>query len=278
VTQPAPRRPHLELSPRRLASGLALYEKSASGEPKGSVVCVHGSLDRARSFARVARRLEAFDVLAYDRRGYQGSRAMGASEDLARHAEDLLEVVELAAARGPATIFGHSLGGAIALTAAVRAPSSMELVVAYETPLRWLGELGPDWWVPAESPELEAERFFTMMTSPGSWGHLSEEERSGRRADGPALVADLRMVRRQPPFSLDDLAALSVPLCMALGSKSELAAYAASAELVCRAAPRAFMMSVEGAQHGAHLSHPDGVARMLEAAMARALGEEHAVS
>jgi pimeloyl-ACP methyl ester carboxylesterase len=224
----------------------------------------------------VARRLESFDVLAYDRRGYQGSRGLGACADLDRHAEDLLEVIERAADRGPVTIFGHSLGGAIALTCAVRAPGAMELVVAYETPLRWLGELGPDWWRPVSSPELEAERFFTMMTSPGSWEHLSDEERSGRAADGPALVADLTMVRREAPFGLDDLAACAVPLCMALGTKSEPAAYAASAELVCSASAHAFTMSVEGARHGAHLSHPDGVATLLHAAMARSLGAEPA--
>ena len=84
------------------------------------------------------------------------------------------------------------------------------------------------------------------------------------------------MVRGKAPFSSDDLAACDVPLCMALGSKSEPVAYARSAELVCRAAPQAFTMRVEGAQHGAHLSHPDGVATLLTSAMARSLGAEHA--
>ena len=53
--------------------GLAVAERRVI-DPEATVICVHGGLDRGGSFARLVRRLETFDVVAYDRRGYQGSR------------------------------------------------------------------------------------------------------------------------------------------------------------------------------------------------------------
>ena len=44
--------------------------------PEANIICVHGGLDRGGSFARLARRTEQFDLIAYDRRGYQGSRSL----------------------------------------------------------------------------------------------------------------------------------------------------------------------------------------------------------
>ena len=53
--------------------GLAVAERRVAS-PQASIIFVHGALDRGGSFARVVRRLVEFDVVVYDRRGYQGSR------------------------------------------------------------------------------------------------------------------------------------------------------------------------------------------------------------
>ena len=62
------------------------------------VVLVHGSLDRAASFRRVARRLPDLELLTYDRRGYQGSRGEPGdpAPTLGTHVEDLLGIVAAA--------------------------------------------------------------------------------------------------------------------------------------------------------------------------------------
>src|SRR5580704_7214547 len=57
-----------------------------------TVILVHGSLDRATSFMRTARRLEDLAVVLYDRRGYSRSRAVKPiATDLDTHVDDLFE-------------------------------------------------------------------------------------------------------------------------------------------------------------------------------------------
>jgi len=278
VTSPSPRGPLLERTDLRHPEGLAIFEKVAVTESEGVVICVHGSLDRARSFARVARRLRSFDVVSYDRRGYQDSRDLGSSADLTRHVEDLLEVIELAADRGPTTVFGHSLGGVIAIAAALAAPSSIGAVIAYESPMRWLIDDGPDWWHPQADAGDEAEVFFRLITSDASWERLSDREKADRRADGPALVADLTMVRTPIPFSAADLSSIEVPVVVAVGSVSDHPRYARSADVIVGAAPIAARRTVDGAAHGAHLSHPDGVAALITEVARRYAEQQGAAS
>ena len=90
--------------------------------PEGSVVMVHGTLDRGGSFSRVARRLEGLTGVTYDRRGYQSSRSLGGATHLGEHLEDLSEVFALVRDDGPITVVGHSFGGVIAIAAAMALP------------------------------------------------------------------------------------------------------------------------------------------------------------
>ena len=274
MTLPPSRGPLLDTSPLRHPNGVTLFEKPAIGPAEGVIICVHGSLDKAKSFARVARRLESFDVVAYDRRGYQDSRHLGASDELSFHVDDLLETCALVADRGPITVFGHSLGGVISITAALESPDAMGAVMAYESPMRWLIDDGPDWWTPGGDPEDQAESFFRRLTSNASWERLSDAERKARRSDGPALVADLTMVRTTIPFTAEQLDHLEVPVTVCVGGKSDHPRYRSSADVITAHAPEGQLAIVEGAAHGAHLTHPDGLAALI-ARVARSRGRSH---
>ena len=128
-------------------SGLRYLEPSPLGplalahhrvdHPRATVVAVHGGLDRGSSFTRMSRRLDDFDVVAYDRRGYQRSRALGPGT-LDDHVADLTRVIDWAAPSGPVVVFGHSYGGLVAMTLAARDPGAMGVAVAFESPLPWV--------------------------------------------------------------------------------------------------------------------------------------------
>jgi pimeloyl-ACP methyl ester carboxylesterase len=237
--------------------GLAVAERRV-GRPRASIICVHGGLDRGGSFARIARRLDQFDLVAYDRRGYQNSRGLGvgAHED---HVADLLALVRAERERSRVVVFGHSVGGVVALGAAVAEPSLVDLVVAYESPLPWVLPREHSRPVLGEDPREEAEIFFKRMVSRSAWERLSDTEKESRRLDGPALLADLRSVRASAPF---DLAALVVPATYVHGD-GVIAPY--YRELAALLASRFSMRSVEmtGAGHGAHLANPDQLAELL---------------
>ncbi len=273
-----------------LASGLlmsypaALHvtARTASGDSAGAatVVFVHGSLDRGDSFRRVMRRLPDVGVVAYDRRGYQGSRG-GGVVGLGGHIEDLLAVMEEvrdeARAAGPVVCVGHSLGGDVVIGAALAEPSLFDAIGVFEPPMPWLGfrrdaasgASAPRPWPPiADDPGEEVERFFSRMMSPGGWARLTDEGKASRRADGPALVADLRSLRGEgAPF---DVTALAMPAVFGMGGPTTQPHHRRSVQWLGEHVPGGVVYEVEGAQHGAHLSHPDHFAAMTRLVIERA--------
>ncbi len=257
------------------ATGLSLTEhlpeRASASVPM--VVLVHGSLDRAGSFARVVRRLDDLHVVTYDRRGYHRSRhVVPVHETLGGHVDDLVTVI----AGRPCVVVGHSYGGAITLAAALRpgGPGPIVAIGAFEPPMPWLGAWaarprrpGPDGAAADEDPGQVAERFFRRMMGDGAWERLPEATRAARRADGPALVGELAAIRTtEAPF---DVTRLAVPAVFGRGTES-LPYQQASTDWLVEHTPDARLVELEGAAHGAHLTHPDGFARFVRDAVDRA--------
>jgi pimeloyl-ACP methyl ester carboxylesterase len=240
-----------------------------------TVVFVHGSLDRGDSFRRVMRRLPELRIVSYDRRGYQGSRAGGVT-DLRGHVADLLAVAGEAErdADGPVVALGHSFGGDVVIGAALAEPGAFASIGAYEPPMPWLGlrrgrAAGNDGWhALADDPAEEVERFFSRMVSPEAWARLSEEGRASRRADGPAVLADMRSLRNEgAPF---DVTRLRVPSVFGVGGERSALHHRRAVRWLGENVPDASVFEIEAAQHGAHLSHPDHFATMARLVVARA--------
>ncbi len=257
-------------------AGLHILERAGSAPGAPTAVFVHGSLDRAESFRRVMRRLPDLAIVAYDRRGYQGSREAGVV-GLRGHIADLVDIVTEVRARGATTIavIGHSVGGDVVIGTALAEPDLCDSVGAFEPPMPWLGfrrprpgEDRPGGWAPlAEDPAEEVERFFSRMVSPSAWRRLSDEGRAGRRADGPALVADLLGLRGDPPFEVMDLA---VPALFGRGGPGSEPHHRDGVAWLSTHVPGAALFEIPGAHHGAHLSHPDHFAAFTRAVVDRA--------
>ncbi|HUV57687.1 MAG TPA: alpha/beta hydrolase [Acidimicrobiales bacterium] len=250
----------LHFVPETPVRGLAVAE-SRVAQPRATIICVHGGLDRGGSFARLARRMDSFDVVAYDRRGYQGSRSL-APLDLDHHVDDLLALAETEAQHGPVIIFGHSFGGVVALGAAMRRPELVHLVIAYESPLPWILHRPSSRPPMTDDAPAEAERFFRRMVSNGAWERLNERERESRRLDGPALLADLGGLHDGgQPY---DLAELKVPFYYLYGDGIIHDYYEALCAELAKVAPTVRCRELENASHGAHLSNPDQLAAIIE--------------
>ena len=254
-------------------TGLAVTEHVPADRRTGDpvVVLVHGSLDRSSSFTRVVRRLPDLHTVIYDRRGYHGSRdAVPLRTTLDGHIDDLLAVI----GGRPAVVVGHSYGGTVALGAALRhdPPATIVSMAAYEPPLPWLpiwtrrrssgGPSGTE-----EDPAAAAESFFRRMVGSDAWDRLPESAKEARRADGPALQAELAAVRLdEAPF---DVTTLRIPSVFGRGEQSVPHHREGVAWLV-EHVPGAELRELAGASHGAHLSHPDGFAGLVRRAVERA--------
>lgn len=266
--------------------GLALVRRRPEDLPDDSpvVVLVHGAMDRAASFGRTMRRLGGLDVIAYDRRGYGDAVAAGVAPGLEAHAQDLATILEWSGAP-TAVLVGHSLGGTIGAQLVATAPRTaagsvvteggvtIRSLAVYESPFPALDgsfdsvgggavEIGR-----TEGPEAAAEHFYRSMVGERTWSRVRERDRAARRAEGPALLAELEDLRR--PGSAVDPAAISVPVLVGLGGLSSQQ-FRRGSELFAEAL---HMHGVDhevdvlaGIGHGAHLSHPGTFARFVRRA------------
>jgi pimeloyl-ACP methyl ester carboxylesterase len=188
-----------------------------------------------------------------------------------------VDIVTEVRARGATTVgvVGHSVGGDVVIGAALAEPLLCDSLGAFEPPMPWLGfrrtrpgdDRLRDWSPLAEDPAEEVERFFSRMVSPSAWRRLSDEGRAGRRADGPALVADLLGLRGDPPLEVMDLA---VPALFGRGGPGSEPHHRDGVAWLGTHVPGAAVYEIEGARHGAHLSHPDHFAAFTRAVVGRA--------
>jgi pimeloyl-ACP methyl ester carboxylesterase len=256
--RPAPPTPFGLVEGESPVPGLAVFEHRVT-DPLAALICVHGGLDRGGSFARLARRLERLDVIAYDRRGYQRSRELGPS-GLDGHVTDLIAIARREVADEPVALFGHSFGGLVALAAADREPGLATLVVVFETPLPWILERPSGRPAPTDDPDVEAELFFRRVVSDEAWERMRESERRSRRLDGPALLADLTVVRGPVPF---DLATMTTPVVLVHGDRHLGPYYRSLCERLSTVNPAITTIEMSHTGHGAHLSRPAELAHII---------------
>lgn len=232
------------------------------------VVFVHGVMDRAASFRRVERRLPEVSTVRYDRRGYNDSLALGATDDIGRHAADLAALV----GDRPSIVIGHSYGALVALLMGQEFPRRVNGLGCYEPPAPW-----EPWWSeqatshaaerPTEAPAA-AEWFMRRMIGDAAWERLDDATRHTRRSEGQALLGDLDGIASRRPH---DPELIHLPTVVAYGTRSAERHRRAAAELAAQL-PGARLTRIEGAAHGGHMSHPDGFAGFVREVIELATG------
>jgi pimeloyl-ACP methyl ester carboxylesterase len=232
---------------------LAVYRHRGEGP---QIVLVHGAMDRGAGMLKVARRLGGREVVRYDRRGYGRSVAAPPTKRFSEQVDDLRAVL----GGRPTVLFGHSYGGVVAMALASTAAPEVLGVACYEAPRAW-----EQWWPPPPPPGVDpadtAEGFMRRMVGDQGWEALPSGTRAARRAEGPALVAELREQRTRRY----DAAAIGVPVVIGVGELSGERAHRA-AQLTVGEAPLGELVVVSGAGHGAPTSHPAQISELVLAA------------
>ncbi|HKY13912.1 MAG TPA: alpha/beta hydrolase [Microthrixaceae bacterium] len=251
----------------------AAAQSTVTTEAGRTVVIVHGTMDRSSGFRRTARALPELDVVLYDRRGYAGSSDAGLSVTIADQVDDLAAVIEAVADRsvGPVVAIGHSLGALICLHLGLARPDLVSAVGAWEPPVPWF-----DWYAGSvgekaralaatEDPGEAAELFMRSMITDRLWDRMPSAMKAERRAEGPALLADLELARQADAEV--EFAAMTVPVVAGNGSLSA-ERFRRSAAVVMAEVPDGLLVEVAEAEHGVHLSHPAEFAAFVRATVA----------
>ena len=211
--------------------------------------------------ARLARLVaETHTVLRFDRRGYGDSWEHSGPFDVAGNARDVVEIV----GDKRVILVGHSFGGNVALAAAAEIGTQCVGVSVYETPVSW-----NDWW-PRDSaggrgvaagPEKAAERFMVALIGQEAWEKLPDSTKAARRREGRALVGELGSLRVGQPWNADQI---SAPVIVGRGSRASTH-HVRGSEWLSAALGARDPVVIDGAGHGAHMSHPVEFHRLLVA-------------
>ncbi len=236
----------------------------ASGGGGAQVLFVHGVMDRGAAFLRTTRRLDDVAWTIYDRRGY-GRSAGGEPVSFSAHVDDLVAIVD--SMSGDITLVGHSLGGLLALHAAVVRPDRIASVVAYEAPLSFLA-----WWPVADAegrrleddvPEVGLDRFMRRVIGDAAWEALPESTRQQRIGEWPAVLAELVTVREQGAF---DPASVRAP-CVVSRAHPSGDHRVRSGEWLVSNLTDAELVLLDDSVHNAHMADPDRFAALVRRAV-----------
>ncbi|MCF6506318.1 alpha/beta hydrolase [Blastococcus sp. MG754426] len=264
----------LSLDGARLA-----YEEQGSGAP---IVLVHGAATGPAAWGSVPGMLaQEHRVIRYDRRGFPRSGG-SPTADARRHVADLAAVLERVV-RTPATLFGWSSGGNLALALAAQRPDLVWSVVVLEAPFHglrrpWNGLvpalLGAKIRQARGRRREAAAHFFRWVSTRRSGGNSFDDAPAEVRGDllncADAMLAELNP---HPSGILmhhvraGDVAACPVPLTWLLAEDSG-PWYAQLHADMQRRRPTLRTVRIERAGHFAVLDRPRAVADAVREAVA----------
>ncbi len=233
-------------------------------EDRPEIVLVPGFMQGGRSWAAVIARIaRRYRAVALDHRAHDF--------------EGRLAEIEAATAPGAALV-GYSLGGRLALHAALRAAPQAERYGAVvllgasagiEDPVTRTERRADDEllaaWIESQPVEAVVDRWERTPALAGQPAELVAAQRADRLAHDPGRLAELLRSAGQGALRpvWDRLAELRTPLLALAGDRDP--SFVEAAERIAALAPRGHARTIPDAGHAAHLEQPDAfVAALLE--------------
>ncbi len=239
------------------------------GEP---LVLVHGSWGDHHNWDMVAGELaKTFRVLTYDRRGHSQSERPPGQGSVEEDITDLIELINHLNL-SPANIVGNSNGASIVLKTAAKRPDLFSSMVIHEPPLLGLLKDNPRAQeilrivneriravvdlIASGNLEKAAEEFVEKIAlGPGEWVKLQIEVQKTFIYNAPTWFDEM-----QDPNSLQiDLTTISdfkKPALISAGTASP-PFFPLVINKLMLALPHAKRVTLEGAGHVPHMSHPE---------------------
>lgn len=224
----------------------------------------------------MARHLEQYQVISYDRRGYGDSKAINPDGSPMKltwqiHLNDLMEIIKQA----PTVVFGHSYGGTLALLAAERKCTNLLGLVTFESPFPWVERwakwphysLDPTKDIDPEWAGSEVANFMIEMIGESTWKRLPAGVKDKRISEGITMVSEMSSLSHLYPVL--DPSKIEVPLLVA---RSELAPprHQEISDYLIANVAHAWFEIVPGTGHGIHLQRPERASELIKELITKA--------
>jgi pimeloyl-ACP methyl ester carboxylesterase len=236
------------------------------------LVLVHGSWDSQHDWDLVVPALaDSFRVVTYDRRGHSRSERPVGQGSIREDVADLAALIEHLGL-APAWVAGNSFGASIAIRLAGERPALLRGLIAHEPPLFSL--LADD---PAIAPLLAAvnlrigavveriasrdhagaaEQFTeTVALGPGTWVQLPPDIQQTLIENAPTFLDEANDPQALA-FDLDWIRGFSKPTLLTKGDQSP-PFFAPVVARLAQVLPQAEVLTMEGAGHIPHATHPE---------------------
>lgn len=243
------------------------------------VLALHCSLAHSGAWSGLVAHLSGVTVTALDQPGHGKAADWDGREEIHRLTTRIaVEMAEMIGAGGPVDLIGHSFGATVALRMALERPDLVRSLALVE-PVIFAAAKGDVAYAPfraehetvaallAEGNRLEAATLFHAAWGSGEpFADVPERQRS-------YILARIPHIGAQNPVLLDDAAgllqaggleALRVPVLMVEGGDSPPIINAVQGAL-CARLPKVTRLVVPGAGHMVPITHPEVVARAVQA-------------
>ena len=286
LTIEAMRTPMTEARQKEAPGEVALLSQGRThfqwlGPERGPVaVCIHGLTTPSFVWRGLARGLAlmGFRVLVYDLYGRGYSETVMGRQDAEFFLTQFDDLIVHENVTEPVTLFGYSMGGAIATHVAARYPSLVKQLILLAPagmtdlttgPLKATRDLPVigDWLFLALYPSLLRKSIAAEADQPGSVEDIADKQRAetNRRGYFPSVLSSLRGVLRHPLAAEHAaIAAAGIPV-LAIWAADDAVIPLASRDTLADWNPNALQSVVDGAGHGLTYTHTDEVLEAIRA-------------
>ncbi len=246
-----------------IAAGLYYFAHGAEDVTRPPVILIHGAGGDHLYWPPQLRRLPNERIFALDLPGHGKSRGIGhhTIEDYANSILAFMEALKLASA----VLIGHSMGGAVALQAALEAPKSMIGLALLGSAARLrvgsrLLHLLADRSRVQAAVDLIIEQSFAPETSP-RFVELAKQRMLESRPS--VLYGDFQACNAfEPPF--EQVARIAAPTLIIFGAEDKMVPVA-TGRVLQEQLPQSRLEIVAAAGHMVMLEQPERVAELLSA-------------
>jgi pimeloyl-ACP methyl ester carboxylesterase len=217
------------------------------------LIVIHGALGSAKEFDDISPLLEdRFDVIPYDLPHHGSKRNSGLPFNLDTLVNELLAFLE---DEGKCIIYGFSLGGYVALCAALRNPNNIEGIITQGTKLEWSPEIAAK-----EVKSLDTD-FLQFKVAP-FYNYLVELHGDYLSSLLKKTASFMLELGKDPALSPRSLRKLNVPVRMIRGGKDKMVSEEETMNVVQRIS-NSFYFEVPFFPHPLGFIKPKHIARMI---------------